>query len=260
MKKVWVAAVVACVACLPGSAQGKIVDTEDTFFSIDLGAARICFIEPVELRSAEDCAQVDIAAMKVTPIDRADGVRLAVGVIRLPGEPTDPRLMGVLTITKFYGHAKSAPDQAEAERFMNEALPAFTTLLPPGARLVTPPPRIVLAGDLPVVRMTVGSEGVPPGTPAEIEAHRELVHVIGGTTSYLAVWSGRPEHARELARYADAAALATKLAPEARPSGAFSPTTTLVASLVSVIVLLLALFAKRHRARAKVGRGTGLIG
>jgi hypothetical protein len=117
-------------------------------------------------------------------------------------------------------HETAAPDAPNAERIGEEAAEVLRTSLPPGARVVPSSSKIAWGKNVPVVRTTVNVEGLPAGQPASA---RELLTAVGSRTLYVAVWSGTPDEAAELARAADHAAPTTDLKPEARPFRALNP-------------------------------------
>ena len=206
----------------PAIAEAKVVVSDDTMYSVDLGAAKICFVEPRELRSEDDCAGVDLTDFPVGPV--IDPLaRLAYGVVRGPGEGAARPVLGIVSMMRAPSHATTAPNQAAADQIGEEASQSIAASLPAGARLLPAASKLAWGKNVPVVRTTLVVEGLEAGSDVALNGHREVLTAIGGRYVYITVWSGSREHASELARFADAAAATTDLKPEGRPVTKLNP-------------------------------------
>jgi hypothetical protein len=225
--RVWsivlVGGMVLGVAVSPRLAIAHEVSSEEGLFSVDLGAASVCFVEPASLRSNEECDGVDPAALEA-PAAVVDPLRrLAYGVVRGPGVGRSRPVIGTVTMLRSTSHATSLPDAAMASAVGDEIAASVTASLPEGAQVLPVVSKIAWGKDVPVIRTSLETSAASASSEADPAARREILTVVGGRYVYTTVWSGTREQASTLQRLADAAASSTDLKPQARPQRALNP-------------------------------------
>lgn len=230
----------------PATADAKVVVSDDAMYSLELGAATVCFVEPQSLRDEVDCAGVDLTEFPLSPVSDPLA-RLAYGIVRGPGEGAARPVLGVVSMMRAPSHATTAPDQAAADQVGEEASQSIAASLPAGARLLPASSKIAWGKNVPVVRTTLVVEGLEAGSDLALNGHREVLTAIGGRYVYITVWSGSREHAAELARLADAAASTTDLKPEARPVTKRNPWPGRLLFVFGMLGLMLLRFRQKKR-------------
>jgi hypothetical protein len=250
----WTFGAVAAVAAVwPATADARVVTSEDAMFSVDVGAATICFVEPRSASSDEDCAGVDAKDFPVAPV--ADPLaRLAYGIVRGAGQGASRPVLGVVSVMRAPSHATAPPNDVTAVQVGEEASESVAASLPAGARLLPQASKIAWSKDVPVVRTTLVVEGLEAGSNAELNGHREVVTAIGGRHVYITVWSGSREHGSELARLADAAATTIDLKPEARPVTKLNPWPGRLLFAFGVLGLMLLRFRQKKKKKAAASK------
>lgn len=248
-RRVLFGAVLAVVwLAVAARAEAKVVVSDDAMYSVDLGAATVCFIEPRELRADEDCAGVDVAAFPA-PVVGEPLTRLAHGLVRGPGDGAARSVVGVVTMLRAPSHATLPPDQAAADQLGAEASASLAASLPAGAHLEPATSKIAWGKDVPVVRTTLVVSGLEAGSGAGVNDHREVLTAVGNRYLYMTVWSGSRDHAHDLARLADAAAATTDLKPQGRPVPNLNPWPGRLLFLFGILGLILLRFRLHKKKR-----------
>ncbi|MBS2019194.1 MAG: hypothetical protein JST00_40375 [Deltaproteobacteria bacterium] len=210
-------------------------------FSVDLGGAHICFIEPKELRTPNDCVAVDLSVYKAPQV-KPGVTHLANGILRSPTNAEDPVFLGSVVVMKLALKTEEAPDQAAADRFAMGLIDTGSSAPPAGVKFLPPKAWIVKNGDTTLVRATVDVEGL---APEDSSAHREVLVAFGRDDAYSTSWTSRRADASVVKGYADAAALATKLAPEVQPRRPLD--MRIVGGVVALLVVVMFVLGGRKK-------------
>lgn len=223
------------------------VISDGTTFSVDLGGAHICFIHPSTMRSPNDCVAVDLSVYKA-PQPKPGVTHLANGILRRPENAEDPQFLGSVVVMKLALKTEEAPDQAAANRFAMGLTDTEGNPLPEGVKFLPPKAWVVKNGEVTLVRATVDVEGLAAD---DSSAHREVLVAFGKESAYSTSWTSKAKDAEVVKGYADAAALATKLAPEARPSRPLD--MRIVGGVVAVLVVIVFVLGGRKKKAAAPG-------
>ena len=235
------AAVVALVALVlvdPGVARAAPLHDADAF-SIDLSAARVCFIVPRELRDAAACEGLDV---NVGPFPSQEGAAiLAVGFVRLPGRAQ----LAMVTVHRL-DHGLGALTEASSREIAKGIADGVRGKLPPSAT-VHPPTgvRIEHVGNVDAARAVIDVDGAPEPL-ASLLAHQVHYTIPAAGPTYSISWTtSRSASASDLDSVASAALQTVKLAHPPR-SSAFRAgylvgqvgglVVVLVVALVAVVV------------------------
>ena len=199
-----------------GAASAATVkDKED--FSIDVGSARICFVIPTELRTADECE--GLAPDRITLTKDFTDNKVAFGLVRMEAIGDAPDL-AVLIVTRFTGFGASEAAQKDASDYAVGVAIAMRIDLPSGARLRhTNDVRVVKPGPLPLVRGVFDIDGLPSDTDQALLAHQVHHVVFTADGGYTVVWSGKTNVGRRLEPFADASAPTMSVAHPAGKRG-----------------------------------------
>lgn len=220
------------------------VISDGSTFSIDFGGAHLCFIEPQMLRTPNDCAAVDLSVYK-PPQSKPGVTHLANAILRQHANPADPVFVGSVIVMKVDSKTEEQPDQAMADRFALGLTDTNGKSLPEGVRFLPPKAWVVKNGDTTLVRATVDVEGLASD---DASAHRELLVAFAKEHTYSTSWTSRRSDAEVVKGYADAAALTTKLAPEAQPRRPLD--MRIVGGVVAVLVVVVFVLGGRKKKTA----------
>lgn len=217
------------------------VISDGATFSVDLGGTHICFIQPENLRTPNDCVAVDLSVYK-PPQSKPGVTHLANGILRKPDDPADPQFLGTVVVMKLALKTEEAPDQAAANRFAMGLTDTESHPLPAGVKFQPPKAWVVKNGDVTLVRATVDVDGLAAD---DSSAHREILVAFGKESAYSTSWTSKAADANVVKGYADAASLATTLAPDARPSRPLD--MRIVGGVVAVLVVIVFVLGGRKK-------------
>ncbi len=257
--KRWLSFVFFIVALVASSRASAALVKDGTDFSVDVSAARICWVYPHELRIDADCEGLtpdDVEA----DLDRDFKSRaFAMGLVHMERLGEEVRL-AVVTITKVTVFGAVAADNDGAKDYARGAEEELRNDLPIGARLRPSDVHMVKPGAHPLLRGTFAIDGIPETSDKKLteqQIHHAVFTEDGG---YVVVWVGRHEDKTRLETLADAAAPSIHVA---RPAGTrkqlekkFEAVFTLVFAAISGIVIVVVLvFVTRKRQQPAYGYG-----
>lgn len=249
----WLLSVLVIVGLVVGPvgvAEAAVLRDGETF-SIDLSEARICFVAPPELRSDEECLGLKGDRIAQRP-DAPRLKRLATGMVRVPGSQTSPRLLAIVEGSRLETRNPAEPTPAGAQELAGGYAKGLAGRLPPSAKVGQPTGRLLMAGDVPVMRITVEVEGLAPGTDEELQAHHEVVVVLANHGTYVIEWSGPAKNAIAIAHLADASIPSIHRDPKESPRGMSIVTLVLpfaAFGLVGLVIGFVVLLVRRSGAR-----------
>ncbi len=171
-------------------------------FAIDLGAARICWVSPLSLRSEADCEGLTPENVPLPAEDKARVV--AMGLVRLeePGEAPDLALVMVMHVPVAF---VQEVDELQAREYAKGAQGAIAKELHAGARMrPATDTRVVHAGKLPLIRAVFDADGIPEGAEDKLVEHQ--IHIAGVASDglYSVAWLTRRSSAERIEAFADA--------------------------------------------------------
>lgn len=243
----------AFLVCMlvPCRAQAAVV-TDGNEFSIDVGAAKVCFVVPRELRNDRDCKGLTVDAVQAPP-----GV-VAFGLVRLEREGDAPELAR-LTVTHLAGALSWAPNAAVAKDYAKGVETGLRKTLPAGATVrESSDARAVRSGRFPFVRAIFDVDGVGPGADALIE---HQVHIVSFTSTgaYGTTWTGRRSAEGRLEPLADKAASTIWIRHAAEPEPSkkayrLGQVVGMVLPGVALLVVILVLWRRSKRCPAATRR------
>lgn len=236
----------------PARATAAVVHDGEKY-SVDFGAARICFIRPIELRTAEDCEGLTPENVGV-PAD--DGTRtIAMGLVRLeePGELPRIGLVMVMHVDMAITHE---PDDTAARDYAEGATRAIGKELPPGAKMrAATDARIVRAAPVPLIRAVFDADGIAPGSGDELVEHQVHYAGIAEDGMYTVAWLSRRTDARAVEALAEASTPSIRIGAPAASRKELERRIGIVVGIVFalggvLVAVAVGLLASRKRAPA----------
>jgi hypothetical protein len=206
-------------------------------YAIDLGAARICWVTPIELRSDADCEGL---TPENVPPPREDSARVvAMGLVRLeePGEAPDLALVMVMHVPLAF---VQEVDLASARDYAKGAERAIAKELRAGARMrPATDTRVIHSGKLPLIRAVLDADGIPDGADDQLIEHQIHVAAVANDGMYSVAWLSRRRSARTIEGLADASAPSIAIAHPAPPKGDLERRVGIAVGVVMGIGLVL---------------------
>jgi hypothetical protein len=240
-----------------GTARAAVVRDGDTF-SVDLSEGRICFFNPTELRTDDDC--VGLPADRVPqPIDRVRSRPLAVGIVRAPGSVTSPRIFGLVQAYRIETTTTRVVTAENAKELSELIASGHAAGLPAGATLRPPVTRFETVEGVPVVRTTLDVDGLVPTNDDDfVPEHVEIVSLVATDATYVVQWTGTSMNTVGIAHLADSATPTIRLDPKrvVRAKVGSSPARlfTMVTGVFAVAASIFLFLRRSLRDRARSGR------
>lgn len=197
---------------LSASASAAVVRDGDQY-SVDLSAARICWIKPLELRDAADCE--GLTPENVTPPAEDKARVIGMGLVRLeePGEDPDLALVMVMHVPMAFAHEAN---DAAARDYAQGAERAIAKELRPGARMrPATDTRVTRPGKLPLIRTVLDADGIPDGADDKLVEHQIHISGLAKDGMYTVAWLTKRSSARPVEALADEAASTIAIASPA---------------------------------------------
>jgi hypothetical protein len=205
MKRLLLSLIAFALFFIASSRASAAVVRDGTEFSVDLGAAHICWVLPHDLRLASDCDGLSPEAVEAELDKDLHKKPIAMGLVRLERDGEVPRL-AVVTVTKVVAFGAVAADNEGAKDYARGAEEELRKDLPIGARLRPSDVHMVKPGVLPLLRATFSIDGIPEASDkklSEQQIHHAIFTKDGG---YVVVWVGRHQDKTRLEKFADASA------------------------------------------------------
>lgn len=172
-------------------------------YAIDLGAARICWVTPIDLRSNADCEGLTPENVPPPAEDKARIV--AMGLVRLegPGEAPDLALVMVMHVPMAF---VQEVDGLQAREYAKGAEGAIAKELRAGARMrPATDTRVIHAGKLPLIRAVFDADGIPEGADDKLVEHQIHIAGVASDGMYSVAWLTKRRSAQRIEAFADAA-------------------------------------------------------
>lgn len=187
---------------IASSASAAVVRDADKF-SVDTGAARICWVTPLTLRNAADCEGLTPDAVP-QPQDGEARV-IAMGLVRLeePGEAADIALVMVMHVVVPF---TLEPDQKAADDYADGAQKAVAKGIRKGATMRTESSRLVKLprNQYPLIRMVLDADGIPDVGDDALLQHQIHIAGIADDGVYSVAYLTKRRNAKRVEAYADA--------------------------------------------------------
>lgn len=209
-------------------------------FSVDTGAARICWVSPLSLRNADDCEGLTPDLVPVPPDD--DARVIAMGLLRLeqPGEQADLALVMVMHVVvplTVEPNAESAKDYAEG------AHKAVAKELRKGATMRPPTNVRVLAAKYPqkhpLIRLVLDADGIPDGADDKLLEHQVHIAGVADDGVYSVAYLTNRRSAKQVESYADALGASFSMAKPAMSNKAFEKKMEAIGTIVVLVGTLI---------------------
>jgi len=171
------ALIVLVVSTVAHAERGPFVLTDGEAFSVDLAAPSACFLLPSAFRDRVPCKGVDPTNVASARFEK--GTILAMSLVPV-GEAKRKSLVGLIRIDMKEG----APSSKKLERFAHEFQESMQRPLGPAGTVRAPEATRRQRGELTIVRLKTGVDGLPPGDP------RALVLEYQVTAIFFAVDAG----------------------------------------------------------------------
>jgi hypothetical protein len=209
-------------------------------FSVDTGAARICWVSPLSLRNAADCEGL---SPELVP-EKADGQAriIALGLLRLeqPGEQPEIGLVMVMHVPVAF---TVEPTDETAKDFAEGAYKGFAKELRKGATLrPATNVRVVKATypqKHPLIRLVLEADGIPEGADDQLLEHQIQMAGIADDGIYSVAYLTRRRHAAEVEAYADSIATSFTMKEPAISNRAFEKKMEAVGGIVVLVGTLI---------------------
>lgn len=202
-------------------------------YAIDLGAARICWVTPIELRSNADCEGL---TPENVPPPKEDSARVvAMGLVRLeePGEAPDLALVMVMHVPLAFVHEADLPS---ARDYAKGAERAIAKELRTGARMrPATDTRVVHAGKLPLIRAVFDADGIPDGADDQLIEHQIHVAGLASDGMYSVAWLSKRRSAGVIEGFADASVPSIAITHPAPPKGDLERRIGIVVGVVMAV-------------------------
>jgi len=205
-------------------------------FSVDTGAARICWVTPLDLRNASDCEGLTPDAVPVPPDDRARVI--AMGLVRLdePGDTTNE--IALVMVMHVALPITAEPNEDSAKEYADGASKAVAKELRKGARMrEAKNARLVKNGALPypLIRVVLDADGIPDGAEDQLLEHQIHIAGIDDDGMYSVAFLSKRRDAKAVEAYADALGPSFKMT---KPATSAKELDKKIEAIATVVVLL----------------------
>jgi hypothetical protein len=205
-------------------------------FSVDTGAARICWVSPLSLRNAEDCDGLSPDLVPQPPDGEARVI--AMGLLRLeqPGELPELGLVMVMHVVVPF---TVEPNEEGAKDYADGAHKAVVKELRKGATMRPPTDVRVVKATYPqrhpLIRLVLDADGIPEGADDKLLEHQ--VHIAGVADGgvYSVAYLSRRTHAKQVEAYADGLRTSFSMTSPAMSNKQFGKKMEAIGSIVILV-------------------------
>lgn len=216
-------------------ASAAVVEDGDKF-SVDTGAARICWVSPLALRNADDCDGLSPDGVPVPPDD--DARVIAMGLLRLeqPGEQPDLALVMVMHVVVPF---TVEPDEQGAKNYAEGAHNAVGKELRKGATMRPPTNvRVVKASARqkhPLIRLVLDADGIPENADDQLLEHQVHIAGVADDGVYSVAYLTKRRNAKQVEAYADSLGASFSMTKPAISNKQFEKKMEAIGSIVVLV-------------------------
>jgi hypothetical protein len=208
-------------------------------FSVDTGAARICWVSPLSLRNADDCEGL---SPDLVPQSQDGEARvIAMGLVRLeqPGEQPELGLVMVMHVVVPF---TVEPDENGAKEYAEGAHKAVQKELRKGATLRPPTNVRVVKGypqKHPLIRLVLEADGIPDGADDQLLEHQVHVAGVADDGVYSVAYLSKRRDGKRIEAYADALRTSFAMTTPAQSTKQFEKKMEAIGTIVVLVGTLI---------------------
>lgn len=209
-------------------------------FSVDTGAARICWVSPLSLRNAADCEGL---SPDLVPQSQDGEARvIAMGLVRLE-EPGEQPELGLVMVMHVVVPFTVEPDETGAKEYAEGAHKAVQKELRKGAtlrpatnvRVVKP----AFPQKHPLIRLVLEADGIPDGADDQLLEHQVHIAGVADDGVYSVAYLSKRRDGKRIEAYADALRTSFSMTTPAQSTKQFEKKMEAIGTVVILVGMLI---------------------